>query len=241
MLWAVVLAAAGVSEPGPRIAGIADDGAAQAAAALADPVPLPGAVPRNVPISPRPPLPAWSVALSGLAGVADPFFAKAAVLASVRRRTGPIFVEVFGGRAFSAQMPSISLCSAPGACAAPAAGRLAAAPGRLDWMGGAGVRARVLDGKASAGGLNPLRFSLDAGLAAAAVGYRVRDTAGPERSPFAPGARLALGLGVEPWRTLALRAEFSSLLYVPHIRGAYSVERQMLLGASVEWHPGAAP
>lgn len=198
----------------------------------------PGSVPLSEPVAPVPPgEPKWMLSLEIAGGVADPFYDKVALLGSVRRGFGPFALELFGGRAFSWAAPAFEECVQPGQCTSPTSAQLRATPGQLDWLGGLGGVVRGGFGKVSVAGLEAARFTLEAGLGAAFVGWQVND--GRERSPFSPAARAEVAVGAALGSSFSARLELSELFYPTDIRGSSGIERQLLLGAALAWVPGA--
>src|SRR5690606_6322688 len=106
-----------------------------------------GSVPPSEPVAPVPKDPAWAMSLTGAVGLADAFHSKVAFTFAARRAFGRWSLGGYAGRALSWADPALELCAAPGACATPAATRLVATPGRLDWIGGLGVGRRTAEGK----------------------------------------------------------------------------------------------
>lgn len=206
--------------------------------ALPEPASAPGGpVPMSEPLAPVPPgTPRWEVVFSLAGGVADAFYDKVALQGSVRHGLGALSLEAFGARAFSWASPALDLCRAPGSCRTPTAAQLGATPGQLDWLAGLGVVLGGTSGKLSLGGLEPVRFLFEGGLGAAAVGYRWADAT--THAPVAPGLRWSLAAGAAFAGAFAARLELAGLLYRTDIRGANAVERQLLLGVGLSWHPG---
>ncbi len=192
------------------------------------------------PIAPVPHgLDRWSLGFTTVAGVADPFYNKVATWLLARRGFGSFAAEVFGGPSFSWAGPALDLCTQANACISPSGQRLAATPGRLDWVGGIGGVWRAAQGKLSVAGLAPSNFSLEFSLAAAGVGYTIDDN-GP-RSMFSPGGRLGLGLGAELTETFGVRFDVQALFYPAQVRGESELQRQMFLGGTIAWRPGGGP
>jgi hypothetical protein len=189
------------------------------------------------PIAPVPAgLPRWAFSSSALFGIASPFYNKVAVLASARRGWGKFGVEGYGGRAFSWAGGAFDLCTKAGSCVSASGQRLGATPGNLDVLAGVSGVWRAAEGKLSVGGLNPLRFSMEVAGGPAVVGYRVVENT--ERSLFGPGARAGLGLAADLTQSLSLRSDLTWFFYRAEIRGASSLQRELLLGASISWYPG---
>jgi hypothetical protein len=88
----------------------------------------------------------------------------------------------------------------------------------------------------SVAGLSAVRFTVEAALGVAAVGWQVND--GTARSPWSPGARAAVAVGMTVGGPWAARLELSELFYSTDIRGVTALERQLFLGAAFSWAPG---
>lgn len=198
-----------------------------------------GSVPSSEPIAPVPRDPAWLLSLTGAVGVADAFHSKVAFTFAARRSFGRLGVGGYAGRALSWADPALELCASPGSCSTPAATRLVATPGRIDWMGGLGIGLRTAEGKLSLGGLGISHFRLDSSIDASIVGYTLED--GDAASRWAPGVRLGVNASAGLGGGWSAGVALASLLYVPSIRGERAVERQLLLGVAIGFRPGAQP
>lgn len=196
-----------------------------------------GSVPHSEPIAPVPKDPAWALSLTGAVGLADAFHSKVAFTFAARRSLGWLSVGGYAGRALSWADPALELCAAPGACTTPAATRLVATPGRIDWMGGLGVGLRTAEGKLSLGGLGISHFRLDSTVDASFVGYTLED--GDDSSRWAPGVRLGVNASAGIGSGWSLGVSLASLLYLPSIRGEREFERQLMLGVGIGFRPGA--
>lgn len=215
-----------------------DDPHDAAAEVLPSPPALtPGVVPLTEPLAPVPPgAPDWEVAAFGGAGLFDAFWSKLALSVSLRRSLGIVSLDGFGSAFLSDARAGLRLCTAPGVCGPPDRDKLLVTPGRLAWMGGAGVALRAAEGKVSFAGLEAVRFSFDGALGLAAVGHLVED--GDATHRIGPGARLLLGLQAQLAHGLSARVELASVLYGARVRRAWSAENQVLLGAGLSWSPG---
>jgi hypothetical protein len=201
------------------------------------PVTAKGEVPLSRPVAPVPlGLSPWSVSVSALAGVADPFYGKVATWVSVRRGFGVLGLELFGGKAFSWAGAALDICSNPSTCSTPAGSRLGATPGNLGFMGGVAGVWRAAEGKASLAGLGNRRFGLDVSFGAAALQYTV--TENTVRTTTTAAGRLGLALEGDLTPAFGLRLELQDLLYPAVIRGEHSVQNEMLAGVSVAWRLG---
>lgn len=199
-----------------------------------------GEVPFSEPVAPVPVgLSKWSFSMSTLVGVASPFYNKVAVWGTVRRGWGKFGAEAYGGRAISWTGAAFDVCSGPTTCTSPSGQRLGATPGNLDLLAGVSGVWRAAEGKLSMGGLDPLRFSLEASFGPALVGYRVQENV--ERSVYGPGARAGLGLSAGVTDSLAVRGDLLWFFYRAEIRGVPSFQRELMLGATLAWTPGRTP
>ncbi len=195
-----------------------------------------GVVPSSVSLAPLPPVAPWTTSMSLLAGVADPFVGKVALLGAVRRSFGAWGAEAFAGRAWSWDAPGLEVCATGASCRTPPSSSLRAVPGRLDWMGGAWAVLRGSGGKLSPSGSATWPVSTEAGLGAAAVRSTWRD--GREHADVAPALRWGLAAGVGLSEGFELKAELGGLVYGAHVRRVDTLERQLWLGAGLAWHPG---
>jgi hypothetical protein len=197
-----------------------------------------GEVSFSEPVAPVPAgMARWTVALSALVGVADPFYDKVALFASIRHGEGHWAVEAFGGRAFSWSGPALDLCVKYGNCTSPSTAKLGDTPGRLDYIGGIAGVWRAAEGKLSIGGLNPLRFALETSVGAAFVRYHVTDI--QDEALFGPGARVGVGVSAGLSDSFDVRFDVQGLFYRSEIRGSPALERELLLGATVGWRVGS--
>jgi hypothetical protein len=188
-------------------------------------------------MAPVPPgLSSWTISLSALAGIADPFYDKVATVLSVRRGFGNLALELWGGSAFSWAGADLSLCTSASACTSPTASQLGATPGNLGALGGASVVWRAAEGKMSLGGLGSHRFGIELSLGAAAMEYSVVQN--HAETLWSPGVRGGLGVEGSITNAVALRADLQTIVYPTDIRSTWSVENQLFAGLTVAWHPG---